>query len=301
MEVYNLKSKKTLILVFALAMIATACSSGAVPCDEVEIGTGSNGLPDLDGCEFTFAVENAYLPFNYIDATTGEAMGWDYDVFNYMGELMNFTPVYVPTAWDGMIQATADGQFMIAGDGITITSERDEIVDFSDGYINLAQRVLVAVGNTDITSIEDLKNNDFVVATQKGTTNYDYAVNALGEDKVKAFDDFNFAIQAVISGDADASIIDETAGLGYMGANKGDVKLVGGDLTSEQLGFAFPNGSPLVDVINQGLAEMVSNGELDKINAKYFSPDFAVTYADIAECDEGIPVEYRPDDCVIEE
>ncbi len=301
MEVYNLKSKKTLILFFALAMVATACSTAAVPCDEVEITTGENGLPDLDGCEFTFAVENAYLPFNYIDATTGEAMGWDYDVFNYMGELMNFTPVYVPTAWDGMIQATADGQFMIAGDGITITSERDEIVDFSDGYINLAQRVLVAVGNTEITSIEDLKNNDFVVATQKGTTNYDYAVDALGADKVKAFDDFNFAIQAVISGDADASIIDETAGLGYMGANKGDVKLVGGDLTSEQLGFAFPNGSPLVDVINQGLAEMVANGELDKINAKYFSPDFAVTYADIAECDEDIPVEYRPDDCVIEE
>ena len=296
-----MKSKKTLILFFALAMVATACSTAAVPCDEVEITTGENGLPDLDGCEFTFAVENAYLPFNYIDATTGEAMGWDYDVFNYMGELMNFTPVYVPTAWDGMIQATADGQFMIAGDGITITSERDEIVDFSDGYINLAQRVLVAVGNTEITSIEDLKNNDFVVATQKGTTNYDYAVDALGADKVKAFDDFNFAIQAVISGDADASIIDETAGLGYMGANKGDVKLVGGDLTSEQLGFAFPNGSPLVDVINQGLAEMVSNGELDKINAKYFSPDFAVTYDDIAECDEGIPVEYRPDDCVIEE
>ena len=278
-----MKSKKTLILFFALAMVASACSSAAVPCDEVEITTGENGLPDLDGCEFTFAVENAYLPFNYIDAETGEAMGWDYDVFNYMGELMNFTPVYVPTAWDGMIQATADGQFMIAGDGITITAERDEIVDFSDGYINLAQRVLVAVGNTEITSIEDLKSGDYVVATQKGTTNYDFAVTALGEDKVKAFDDFNFAIQAVISGDADASIIDETAGLGYMGANKGDVKLVGGDLTSEQLGFAFPNGSPLVDVINQGLAEMVANGKLAEINAKFFSPDFTVTYDDIAD------------------
>ena len=278
-----MKSKKTLILFFALAMVATACSSAAVPCDEVEITTGENGLPDLDGCEFTFAVENAYLPFNYIDAATGEAMGWDYDVFNYMGELMNFTPVYVPTAWDGMIQATADGQFMIAGDGITITAERDEIVDFSDGYINLAQRVLVAVGNTEITSIEDLKSGDYVVATQKGTTNYDFAVNALGEDKVKAFDDFNFAIQAVISGDADASIIDETAGLGYMGANKGDVKLVGGDLTSEQLGFAFPNGSPLVAVVNQGLAEMVANGKLAEINAKFFSPDFTVTYDDIAD------------------
>jgi len=254
-------------------------------------------LPDLGGCEFTFAVENAYLPFNYIDAADGVAKGWDYDVFNYMAELMNFVPVYVPTAWDGMIQATADGQFMIAGDGITITAERDEIVDFSDGYINLAQRVLVASDNADITSIDDIKNGDYVVAVQKGTTNYEFAVSELGEDKVKAFDTFDFAIAAVISGDADASIIDETAGLGYMGANKDKVKLVGGDLTSEQLGFAFPNGSPLVDVVNQGLAAMQSNGKLAEINAKFFSPDFSVTYDDIAECDENIPAEYLPDDC----
>ena len=295
-----MNTKKSLLLIIALALVATACGGGsATPCDEVEITTGENGLPDLDGCEFTFAVENAYLPFNYIDAADGEAKGWDYDVFNHMGELMNFVPVYVPAAWDGMIQAVADGQFMVAGDGITITSERDKIVDFSDGYINLAQRVLVATGNTDITSIDDLKNGDYTVATQKGTTNYEFAVSELGEDKVKAFDDFNFAIQAVISGDADASIIDETAGLGYMGANKDQVKLVGGDLTSEQLGFAFPNGSALVDVVNQGLAAMKDSGKLAEINAKFFSPDFSVTYDDIAECDENIPEEYLPEDCEV--
>ena len=295
-----MKNKKSLLLIFVLALVATACGGGsATPCDEVEITTGENGLPDLDGCEFTFAVENAYLPFNYIDAADGEAKGWDYDVFNHMGELMNFVPVYVPAAWDGMIQAVADGQFMVAGDGITITAERDKIVDFSDGYINLAQRVLVAAGNTDITSIDDLKSGDYTVATQKGTTNYEFAVSELGEDKVKAFDDFNFAIQAVISGDADASIIDETAGLGYMGANKDQVKLVGGDLTSEQLGFAFPNGSALVDVVNQGLAAMKDSGKLAEINAKFFSPDFSVTYADIAECDENIPAEYLPEDCEV--
>ena len=295
-----MKNKKSLLLIFVLALVATACGGGsATPCDEVEITTGENGLPDLDGCEFTFAVENAYLPFNYIDAADGEAKGWDYDVFNHMGELMNFVPVYVPAAWDGMIQAVADGQFMVAGDGITITAERDEIIDFSDGYINLAQRVLVAADNTDITSIDDLKNGDYTVATQKGTTNYEFAVSELGEDKVQAFDDFNFAIQAVISGDADASIIDETAGLGYMGANKDQVKLVGGDLTSEQLGFAFPNGSALVDVVNQGLAAMKDSGKLAEINAKFFSPDFSVTYDDIAECDENIPEEYLPEDCEV--
>ena len=199
-----------------------------------------------------------------------------------------------------MIQAVADGQFDIAGDGITITAERDEIIDFSDGYINLAQRVLVSTSNTAVTSIDDLKAGDYVVGVQKGTTNYEYAVGALGESKVKAFDSFDFAIAAVISGDVDASIIDETAGLGYMGANKDKVMLVGGDLTSEMLGFAFPNGSALVSVINAGLAEMKANGKLDEINARYFSPAFTGSYDAIAECDPQIPAEYLPDGCEID-
>ena len=50
-----------ILLIFVLALVAVACGGAeATPCDEVEITTGENGLPDLDGCEFTFAVENAY-------------------------------------------------------------------------------------------------------------------------------------------------------------------------------------------------------------------------------------------------
>ena len=295
-----MRNKKITIFLLVFAAVLAACSGSATPCSEAEIGTGDNGLPDLGGCEFTFAVENAYLPFNYVDPADGVAKGWDYDVFNYMAELMNFTPVYVPFAWDGMIQAVADGQFDIAGDGITITAERDKIVDFSDGYINLTQRVMVSTSNTAVTSLDDLISGDYVVGVQKGTTNYEFAVANLGEAKVKAFDTFDFAIAAVISGDIDASIIDETAGLGYMGANKDKVKLVGGDLTSEQLGFAFPNGSQLVAVVNAGLAEMKANGKLDEISTKYFSPDFTISYDDIAECDQQIPSEYLPEDCELD-
>jgi polar amino acid transport system substrate-binding protein len=51
------------------------------------------GLPDLDGREVTVAVENAYLPFNYIDPDTGEWSGWDYDVWDEICVLLNCVPV----------------------------------------------------------------------------------------------------------------------------------------------------------------------------------------------------------------
>ncbi|MBL6628630.1 MAG: transporter substrate-binding domain-containing protein [Candidatus Actinomarina sp.] len=130
-------------------------ATGTGPCSEVTISTGSNGLPDLGGCNMIIAVENAYIPFNYIDLADGKAKGWDYDVFNELSNLLNFVPVYTPASWDGMIQAVADGQFDIAGDGITITDERDKIIDFSDGYINIAQRIMVST-DSDIASLQDL-------------------------------------------------------------------------------------------------------------------------------------------------
>ncbi|RLC98101.1 MAG: hypothetical protein DRI65_18595, partial [Chloroflexota bacterium] len=86
-------------------------------------------LPDLGGIEVTIAVENAYLPYNYIDPDTGEPAGWDYDVWEEICVLLNCTPIFVEAAWEGMIQAVADGQFDAAGDGITIKPVRAEIVD----------------------------------------------------------------------------------------------------------------------------------------------------------------------------
>ena len=108
-----------------------------------EVMAEEGGLPDLGGREITIAVENAYLPFNYIDPETGEPAGWDYDVWDEICRLLNCTPVYVEASWEGMIQAVADGQFDAAADGITITEDRAEIVDFSEGYINIEQRLLV--------------------------------------------------------------------------------------------------------------------------------------------------------------
>ena len=191
-------------------------------------------------------------------------------------------------AWEGMIQAVSDGQFDMAADGITITSDRAEIVDFSTGYINIDQRLLVRADEDRITEIEDIVNDESLkLGTQTGTTNYETASQYLPEERIQAFEQFPFAVQALLAGDVDAVIIDEVAGQGYVGENAEDLKLVGRSLSSDQLGFIFPKGSDLVDPVNQAINSMKEDGTLEALSVEYFGPTFTITYDDIAPVDYG--------------
>ena len=181
-----------------------------------------------------------------------------------------------------MIQAVADGQYDMAADGITITDDRKEIVDFSDGYINIEQRLLTRIDEDRFDSVQAfIDNADLIIGTQTGTTNFETASKLLSADRIQAFEQFPFAVQALIAGDIDAVIIDETAGLGYQGANADALKLVGDSMSSDALGFIFPKGSDLVGGVNAALAEMRANGTLGTLADKYFTDAFSITYDDL--------------------
>jgi polar amino acid transport system substrate-binding protein len=293
---------RLLAALFALTLVAAACGDDSGDSDDASSDDTSEEaagdcdvdgeMADHDGQEVTIAVENAYLPFNYIDAETGEAAGWDYAAIDHMAELLNFVPVYETFAWEPMIQAVADGQFDMAADGITINDERAEVVDFSDGYINIEQRMLVRVGEDRFDSAEALaEDGDLTIGSQTGTTNYDTAVELVGEDRVVGFEQFGFAVQALINGDVDAVIMDENAGQGYVGENEDDVELIGDSLSSYELGFIFPPGSDLVCPINQAIAAMKADGTMDELGEEYFYGAFTITYDDIGDPTEADDME----------
>lgn len=268
-------------LVVLGALVISACTA-SVAEPEGCLGSADTAVVDLDCRTVTIAVENAYLPFNYISLETGEPGGWDYDTWEEICTRLHCIPVFVEAAWDGMIQAVADGQFDAAGDGITNTPDRQEIVDFSIGYIQIQQRLLVRVGETRFSSIEEFADDlSLVMGTQVSTTNYETAVKYLPEDRIKAFEQFPFAIQALIAGDVDAVIIDEIVGMGYQGENSEQLDLIGPSISSDELGFIFPKGSVLVGPVNQALEAMIADGTLAALNEQYFGPSFALTEEDI--------------------
>jgi polar amino acid transport system substrate-binding protein len=227
-------------------------------------------LPDLGGKQVTVAVEDAYIPFNYVRLDNGKAEGWDYDAIAEICKRVDCKPVFKEIAWDPMITAVSQGQFDMAADGITITPERAKVVDFSEGYIAVDQRVMVRSDETRFTTIDQLKAGTYKLGTQKGTTNYDQAVVLAGVDRVTGYDDFGTVIQALINKDIDAVVIDDTAGQGYVGTNKDKIKLLDGKLISQDLGFIFPKGSALVPAVNAALDAMRADGTLDTLRLKWF-------------------------------
>jgi len=260
-------------LMVAAAIGLAACAVPATPAAPAQptAAPQPSGLPDLGGREIVVAIENAYIPFNYIRLDNGQAEGWDYDALAEICQRLNCKPVFREIAWDGMIAAVAAGQFDMATNGITITEERKKSVDFSDGYIKVDQRLVVRIDENRFSTVEEFKNGNFKLATQKGTTNYDEGIKLVGEARVIAFDEFGQAIQAVIAGDADAAIIDDVAGQGYVGVNADKLKLLDG-LVSEgqELGFIFPKGSDLVGPINAALKAMREDGTLQRLQEKWF-------------------------------
>ena len=77
-------------------------------------------------------------------------------------------------------------------------------------------------------------------------------------------------LQALINGDVDAVVIDNVAGLGYVGANSDKVKLTGDPIVGEELGFIFGKGSPLREPVNWALQQMMDDGKLDELYQKWF-------------------------------
>lgn len=276
----------TVFGLFVAALILAACSpaqnAAATQSTTKCLGDPAKMVADLKCRQVTIAVENAYLPFNYIVVKTNQPGGWDYVTWNEICARLNCTPVFKETAWDGLIQQVATGQIDVGADGITNTPDRQTQVNFSTGYIQIQQKVLVRSGETRFSTMEQLVANPALkVGTQSNTTNYLTAKQYLPESRIQAYDQMPFAIQALLSGDVDAVVIDAVAGMGYQGQNADKLIFLDETLASNELGFIFPKGSSLVAPVNQALKAMTDDGTLANLNNQYFSSSFKITQSDV--------------------
>jgi polar amino acid transport system substrate-binding protein len=233
-------------------------------------------LPDLNGRTVVAVTGNDYTPLNFVDPASGKAVGWEYDAVNEICRRLNCQVDWQVTAWDTMIAAVQEGQFDVGMDGITITDERKQQVDFSDPYMVSQQFMLVRADEDRFSTPEEFAANpDLLIGSQTGTTNFYTAVYEVldGDEanpRIKLFENFGATVQALLAGDVDMVLMDAASSKGYIGANPDKLKVIGDPLGSEEFGFIFTPKSDLVAPFNETIAQMKADGYLDYLNNRWF-------------------------------
>lgn len=261
------------ILIASLAL--TACGAKA-PTTAPSGGGAAAGMPDLKGQTITVAVENAYPPFNSIDPATNKGVGWDYDTVIEICKRINCVPEFKQAAWDGIFPAMAAGEYDMLADGVTFKMGRAWAVDFSIPYTAVAQQLVVRADDTH--TVDDFKNDgNLKVGSQIGTTNYIAATEAFPGRTINSYSDFGAAVLALLAGDIDGVVLDDTAAYGFMQENQGKLKIAGIIQTGDLLAFVFPPNSSLLGPVNAALRAMHDDGTLTSLNKKWNLADPGTT------------------------
>lgn len=222
---------------------------------------------DLGGRVISIGSDTTYPPHEFIE--DGVVKGFDVDVVAAICERINCVPNWVTTAWDGIFPALADGQFDMVVSGVTITEERDKIVDFSDPYIIVQQGILMRVSDKGAT-IDDFISGAMKLASQNGTTNAALGEELVGRDNLALFDSFNNAVIAVQNEDVDGVIIDSTSAAAYEQEFAGELAVGITGLSSDPLGLVFQEGDGMQDDFNVGLAAIIADGTMQKLMIKWW-------------------------------
>ena len=149
---------------------------------------------------------------------------------------------------------------------MTITHEREKVMDFTDPYFKATQALMTKKGS-GITSLEDLAGK--TIAVQDGTTGADYVRENAPEDaEIISFEDSALMQQAVKTGKTDAGVNDNGL-LDYFASQNPDVEVTTEFETGEEYGFSVKKGGndELLDADQQGASP---SDDYDTVYEKWF-------------------------------
>ena len=262
------------VLAFAVAISVTlvfivGCSAGtdetfqgaAAPGDET---TGPAGIV---GQKITVASNIAYPPFEF--SPKGMPRGFDIDLMNEIAERTGFKVRYKNVRFDSILRGLNEDLFDAAISAMTITREREQQIDFSNPYFNADQSLMVA-SSSEVQSIDDLA--EAPVGVQSGSTGQIEAEELLDNGQIgeiKPHRTIGEAFAALRGGKVDGVIYDLSAAHREVVKSGGAIRFVEPVPTGEQYGIAFPKDSPLVEPVNEALAEIKADGTYERLYKKW--------------------------------
>ncbi len=276
--------KKFLLIILSLSTLGFASFANS---QTIKIGT-----------------EGAYPPWNNLNSA-GELEGAEIDFGNEACDRMGVTCEWVTQDWDGIIPALLQGKYDIIIAGMSITEERKEKVNFTNGYMTDGARFAVlkdsGLADLNIAGMAKVNLNNaggkeqaaigqliaamdgMTVCVQSSTIHQNFLEKHMsGAVDVKlyqAVDDHNIDLAA---GRCDAILADVGSIIDFMESDGGvDVAFTGptfsGGVFGDGVGGAVrKEDAEILEMWNAVISEMSKDGTTAEITKRWFGRDISM-------------------------
>jgi polar amino acid transport system substrate-binding protein len=273
-------------LLVAGALVVGACGEGG---DDTDAAGGTDGGDGADGCAtedltlveegtLTVGTDSPAFPPWFEDDDPSNGRGFESAVAYAVAEELGFSADEVTWTVVPFNNAFAPGEknFDFDINQVSISAERDEAVDFSDGYYDVNQAIVgfedsAAAGATTVADLRDLR-----LGAQVGTTSLNYITEVIQPTAEPFVYNDNSAAKAALDAQQIDGIVLDLPTAFYVSAVEIEGTTVIGQFPppegeTEQFGMVFEEGNPLRDCVNEALATLREDGTLDDIEQEWLS------------------------------
>lgn len=250
-----------------LAVIAGAClviSLCFAACAEVTAPAGGEFEPVREG---VLTVATDYLPQpGFWEGEDGPTGGFEWGLAQSLAEQFDLERIEVIEQPFAKLISGDLGGADIAMAQITPTTERNDVLDFSEPYLSANPAVLVA-GELVIRDV--MAARELTWAVETGTTLEETLDRRIvPQENVNHVASQPRVVEAVRQGHVDAALLDLPVALAY--ANDDPALRVAAQLsTDESLAVALPEGSPNREAISTAIRAMVNDGTISDLAERW--------------------------------
>ena len=228
------------------------------------------GMAMADGHAKTIRMgtEGTYAPYNFLN-DAGEVDGFEREVGDELCKRAELTCEWVTNEWDSIIPNLTSGNYDTIIAGMSITDEREEVIDFTQNYIPPAFSAYVAKSGAVVLK-------DAVIAAQTSTIHAGYIAESSAT--LLEFATYDETVAAVMAGEADAVFADKDALAPTVDASSGELGFAGDDV---QLGGGVGMGlresdTELKAKFDTAIQSMKDDGTLNTAIKKWFGEEAVV-------------------------
>jgi len=223
------------------------------------------------------------VPYSFVDPKNpDQVIGFEVDMVTALAKELGRPAVHVQNSWSGLIEGLKRNDYDIAVNGIEITDDRKDEVNFSIPYYATFVQLTVRKDDTVITTLDDCKGRK--VATLRGSL----AFRILKEHpdiETLSYDAEGHAYDDLVIHRVDAVLLDDPLNTYYAKPNPA-LKLVGPLMGRMEYGIALKKGNDkLTREVNASLQRLIDNGTLRAIYQRWniWNPLLAETWHQTAE------------------